>query len=171
LGPWTFPLEVYQYKEYPKMADIKSPTGTQPTAPSPMGSASGTTGPVGAPTPGTGVTAEQAEKARLEKGAAVTGAQGVADAVKKVADAAVTAARQVSVPLPELRIAGVAGGKFQIRGSGFGASGTVTFGGVQVKTIGWSSTEISGLLPADVKSGEVVVHVDDKTSKRGQFKL
>jgi hypothetical protein len=107
-----------------------------------------------------------------EKAATLTGASAVADAVKRVADAAVAEVAKTKVGLvPELVAAGTAGGKFAIRGSGFGAGGVVKVNGVQVRTTGWSTTSIEGMLPAEAVSGEVVVHVDDKTARRGHITL
>lgn len=104
---------------------------------------------------------------------AVTGAQSVADAVRRVADAAVAEVSRVqnqpAGPTSAFTFTGTPGGGFTIRGQGFGASGTVKVGGVQVRTTGWSTTEIHGTLPANVGSGEVVVQVDEKTALRGQF--
>lgn len=112
-----------------------------------------------------------ADKASAEKRAATTGAQAVADAVKRVADAAVAEASKSSVKAPgDFIFTGTLGGRFDIHGSGFGANGTVKVGGVQVHTVGWSANHIEGRLPSGVSSGEVVVQIDENTSQRGYFK-
>lgn len=106
-----------------------------------------------------------------EKNAAETGANAVADAVKRVADAAVNEIKKVpTAKVPDVVVEGVAGGSFTIRGTGFGTSGKVTFAGVPAKTNGWGDTRIEGVVPANVTEGEVVVHVDDKTQRKGFFK-
>lgn len=108
----------------------------------------------------------------VKRAASSEAAQSVAEAVKRVADAAVAAVSHVDVgPLPELTASGVAGGRITINGSGFGPSGTVTVGGAQIKTLGWSTTRIEGLLHDGVHGGEVCVHVDDKTVRRGMVTL
>lgn len=104
---------------------------------------------------------------------AVTGAQSVADAVKRVADAAVAEVHKVGptksygdFPL----VTGRPGGRFVIRGSGFGPGGSVHVGKSQANILSWSTQEIVGTLPTDAKDGEIVVHVDDTVKRRGQFK-
>jgi hypothetical protein len=99
-----------------------------------------------------------------------SGAQAVADAVTKVAQAAVEAAKgaQPRDAGLDFDASGSAGGQFTLDGEGFGASGTVLLSGTQqLFTREWSTTHIAGDLPADAKSGPVAVHVDDKTVKRG----
>jgi hypothetical protein len=61
------------------------------------------------------------------------------------------------------------GGQLTIRGSGFGSSGMVTVSGRQLHVTAWGANEITGSLPADVPSGEVVVHLDGATKRRGLF--
>lgn len=103
--------------------------------------------------------------------AAVSGAQAVADAVKRVADAAVSAASKAPIgEKPELIVSAVAGGRFVIRGENLGTNGVVTFGGQPVTVRGWGGTRIEGEVPAGTPHGEVVVHIDDKTQKRGYFR-
>jgi hypothetical protein len=104
-----------------------------------------------------------------------TGANAVAEAVKRVADVAVQEVARAkagqSGPPVDLQASGSAGGKLVILGSGFGASGTVKINGVQVETTAWSASRIEGRVPAGTQSGEVLVHVDDKITKRGRIQL
>lgn len=107
-----------------------------------------------------------------DQNAAVTGARAVAAAVSKVADAAVAeVSKTPSAALPDIFVSGSAGGGFEVRGTGLGSSGVVTLNGQQVRTTEWSTLKIAGILPAEAKSGELVVHIDDKTTKSGQLKL
>lgn len=111
------------------------------------------------------------KQAHADRSAAVTGAQAVADAVQRVADAAVAEVQKAPPPeKADLTMVGSAGGRFVIEGDGFGTNGTVTVAGRQVSTFGWGSRRIEGNLPADVQDGEVVVNIDDKTTVTGQFK-
>jgi hypothetical protein len=115
---------------------------------------------------------EAAKKAHEQNVASVEGARSVADAVKRVADAAVMAAANVKAePAPELIATGMPGGKLTIVGSGFSSSGTVLINGVAVATTGWGATRIEGRLPADAQSGEVVVWVDPQTQRRGYLTI
>lgn len=103
---------------------------------------------------------------------AATGAQSVAEAVKRVADAAVA---EVQRTAPELAgdfvIVGTAGSKFQIRGAGFSTGGTVTVNGKMAHTTGWGATRIEGTLPDGAKRGDVVVVTIDKdTQQRGYLR-
>jgi hypothetical protein len=103
---------------------------------------------------------------------AVQGASAVADAVKRIADEAVNAIKKVpGEPVPDMIVDATSNGGFTIRGKGFSTNGTVTFDGQQAKTTGWGDTHIEGIVPAGVKSGEVVVHVDDRTTRKGTFKI
>lgn len=115
---------------------------------------------------------EQRERAKLEKAGAQQGAESVADAVKRVADAAVAAVGKgvLGGPAKELFFHGTPGGAFEIRGEGFGPSGVVKVNGVQCHTKMWSTRWIKGDLPAEVGYGNVEVHVDDKTVRRGEFR-
>lgn len=116
--------------------------------------------------------AAQAEKARVAHTGAQEGAQSVAEAVKRVADAAVAEVQKVKAgPPADLYASGTAGGRVNIVGTYFGPSGTVKLNGVQVNTREWSTTRIVGDLPADAKSGPLEVHVDDKTVKTGYLTL
>lgn len=140
------------------MADEKTPS-TAAGAP-----------PLPTPPAPTMVTAE--EKANAKKSAEVSGAQSVADAVKRVADAAVAAAQKSEPETTsyDFRFTGTPGGTFAIDGNNLGSSGTVLMGKTQLFTTEWSTTHIEGTLPAGMPSGEVVVHIDDKTNRRGYFK-
>lgn len=126
--------------------------------------------------PAASPAASLAAKSAVDAQAAVAGAQAVASAVTRVADEAVrsaqTAAAQVATTggVPALDVSGIPGGPFTIRGAGFGTSGTVTFAGVQVKTTAWSNEKIKGELPPDVRSGAVVVDVDDGKAQHGTFR-
>lgn len=103
----------------------------------------------------------------------VEGAQAVADVVKRVADAAVAEIQRVG-PTKSYGdfglVTGRPGGQFRILGSGFGPGGSVHIGKSQAHILSWSTQEITGVLPADAKDGEVVVHVDDTVKRRGQFR-
>jgi hypothetical protein len=112
-----------------------------------------------------------ADKSAATKDGAVEGAASVADAVKRVADAAVAEVQKTKVAeLPgDFHFTGTPGGRFRADGQGFGSSGVIRVAGQQVQTTGWGSTHIEGTLPADVKSGEVTVHVDENTVQRGHF--
>jgi hypothetical protein len=129
------------------------------------------------PTPGPATSAEARakaeEQARRDASAAATGAQAVADAVKKVADDAAAAAKTAKAVAEsfDFRISGTPGGRFRIEGAGFTGSGTVLLNGKQLETTEWGGELISGKLPADAKSGEVVVWIDDKTQRRGYLKV
>jgi hypothetical protein len=101
-----------------------------------------------------------------------TGAQAVADAVKRVADAAVAAVHQVPAEQDyDFKIAGAPGSTFRIDGAGFSTGGSVLFGGIAAKTTGWGATKIEGIIPAGAKTGEVVVWVDEHTQFRGHLKV
>lgn len=101
-----------------------------------------------------------------------TGAQAVADAVKRVADAAVAEVNKVAPEQDyDFKIVGAPGSTFRIDGAGFSTGGTVLFGGVAAKTTGWGATRIDGTIPAGAKTGEVVVWVDEQTQFRGHLKV
>ncbi len=87
------------------------------------------------------------EKAAIDKAAA--------DAAAAAASARAAAEKTKEVETP-LVIAGVPGGSFTIRGEGFGTSGTLKIGGVQVQTTAWGDNRIKGQLPLDV-SGKVEI--------------
>lgn len=115
---------------------------------------------------------DETDTASAERHGAVAGATAVADAVKKVADAAVDTTKKTGgAPLSDFIAVGTAGGGFEINGSGFGAGGTVTMNGQQVNTVSWSNNRITGTLPNWVKDGEIVVHVDKETVRKGRIKV
>lgn len=111
------------------------------------------------------------DKAKAQHAGANEAAQSVAEAVKKVADAAVAAVQKSKVVgrQSDFTFSGTPGGRFRIDGAGFSTGGTLTVGGRPVATTGWGSTHIEGTLPADVPAGEVVVQVDEKTRQTGHF--
>jgi hypothetical protein len=121
--------------------------------------------------------AEKRELQKKEQTAALSGAESVADAVRRVADAAVAEVQKSNLGvLPDVIVSGTPGGSFELRAGpniSFGASGTVTFGKQQAVTTEWSTSRIVGTVPANVGDNEVTdvtVHVDDKTKHVGQFK-
>ena len=112
------------------------------------------------------------EKEQAEKTAAVVGAQAVADAVTKVANAAVESAKaSAGKTNPDVIVTGTPGGKFEIRGDGFSSGGSVLIGGVAQETYEWGAQYIRGKLNANVKSGEVVVQIDKDTKRVGYLKV
>lgn len=117
--------------------------------------------------------AKAEDKARVERTSAVGGAQAVAEAVKRVADAAVAAASRVeAAPQFDFAITGVRGGVFRIRGdNNLGASGSVLLNGKSVETTGWGASNIEGKLPSDAQSGEVIVQLDAQTRRTGYLRL
>ena len=103
---------------------------------------------------------------------AATGAQAVADAVKRVADAAVNEVSKIAPDKEyDFRIVASPGGKFRIDGHGFSTGGSVLFGKTAAKTTGWGATKIEGIVPEGAKTGEVVVWVDEQTQFRGYLKV
>lgn len=122
------------------------------------------------------VQAKQQEKENVERQAALTGAQAVADSIKKAADAAIEGARnQASVGTPgDFTVSGTPGGRFELRaktGPIFSSSGTVYANGKAQQTFEWGATYIRGKFDADVKSGEVVVEIDKDTRRTGYLKV
>ena len=111
---------------------------------------------------------------RQESSAARSGAQAVADAVKRVADAVVNEAARFSTGEDlDFVVTGTPGGRFRISGPArsFGSSGVVLFGGRQIETDGWSAEHIYGKLPSDVPTNvEVIVRQDENTERRGFFR-
>lgn len=123
---------------------------------------------------------EESDRQRRDQQSAVSGAQAVADAVKRVADEAVRSAQTAHATgsAGDFTISGSPGGRFTIRGDGFTGSGTVLLqgqtghpGGRQLSTDEWGGQLIRGKLPVGVTSGEVVVRIDEKTEKRGYLKV
>lgn len=108
-------------------------------------------------------------KARTD---ARSGAEAVADAVKKVADAAVAAVKGApSGPSYDFDVA-LSGARFEINGTGFGANGVVTIGGHQADTVEWGANRIIGKTPGGLSGEvEVVVHIDDKTKQTAKVKV
>ena len=109
-----------------------------------------------------------------EKATATSGATSVAEAVKRVADAAVAAVQKVE-PVTEqpFLFVGAANGRFTIRGSGFSAGGVVRINGQQAETLEWGNTLIVGRVPGAVRAGKVTVEVavDRQTVQKGTFTL
>lgn len=65
-----------------------------------------------------------------------------------------------------IKVTGNSGGKFEIRGDGFTASGTVLLNGKQLETLEWGDEYIRGKLPADLPAGDHQVTVwIDQTKK------
>ena len=129
---------------------------------------------MGTPTPkSTEAQAKADELARRDAASAAVGAQAVADAVKKAADVAAAAAQgaQRSADVGDFAVSGTPGGRFTLRGNGFGASGTVLLAGKQLETTEWGAQYIRGKLPADAKSGEIIVWVDPQTQQRGYLQV
>jgi hypothetical protein len=92
-------------------------------------------------------------------------------AVTQTAQAAPAKPKKPAAPVsPIIFVTGSAGGRFVIRGEGFGQVGSVKFNGKLVATRFWSSTRIEGALPEGTKPGEVEVIIQGKTARRGQFK-
>ena len=121
--------------------------------------------------------AEQQEKESAERAAAVTGAQAVADSIKKAADAAVEGAKAQSssgFPPGDFVVIGGAGGDFELRakvGPIFSSSGSVLVGGKAQQTYEWGATYIRGKFDAGVQSGEVIVEIDSQTRRTGYLKV
>jgi hypothetical protein len=121
--------------------------------------------------------AKQQEKENVERQAAVSGAQAVAESVKRVADAAVDAAKSQGpsgIPPGDFIVTGHPGGKFELRaksGPIFSSGGSVFVNGKKQHTDEWGADYIRGKLDADVTSGEVTVPIDEKTVRRGYLKV
>lgn len=117
---------------------------------------------------------EERERAAAQRAGAQEGAQSVAEAVKRVADAAVAEVQKSkTVPGQDFLFTGTAGGRFAVRGKGFGPSGTLKIGGHQALTDEWGNERIAGKVPEQVKAGDVVVEVlvDSSTTQRGTFRI
>lgn len=150
----------------PTSAPTSNPAPSTPSHPATSNPTPGST-----PPPKQGVSGVQ--QATDSKSAAVAGAQAVADAVRKVADAAVSA-----VHATELRASGPSdfvfvgspGGKFRINGRNLGTGGVVRLNGVQLNTVGWGATNIEGTLPGGAQPGQVTVEIDSQTTQTGQYK-
>ena len=109
-----------------------------------------------------------------KQASAVEAARSVAEAVTRVADAAVAEVSKTKVEEDDsdFVFVGTPGGHFHISGpwGKFSTNGTVLLNGQQLHAYAWSSGRIDGNLPADAKAGDVVVVVDDKTRFKGKFK-
>lgn len=115
-----------------------------------------------------------ADKAAASRGGATEAARSISEAIRRVTDAAVAEIQKMpTVAEGDFVCSGTAGGRFNVDGpvGSFGTNGTVTLNGVQLETRGWGTMHIEGVLPQDAKSGELVVHIDDKTNKRGRLTL
>ncbi len=117
-----------------------------------------------------------ADKAQVEKAGATSGAESVAEAVKRVADAAVAEVKKTGPkqPAQSFTFSGAAErGRFEIRGKGFSTNGTVKINGAQVQTTEWGDSLIVGKVPEGVKAGAVTVEVavDSDTKQVGSFTL
>lgn len=103
----------------------------------------------------TEVKKDETKDPKGQQDAALIGAKAVADAVSKVAEAAVAEVQKASVSIepPEVIVSATPGGSFELRPGkatlGFGSSGTVTFSGHQVKTTEWSTQRIVGQMPSE----------------------
>ena len=90
-----------------------------------------------------------ADKAAADKAAADKAAADKAAADKKAAD---EANKEPVIVVGDSKL----GGPFNIRGEGFGNSGTLTIGGVPIKTSRWDDRVIKGVTPPGL-SGDVVL--------------
>lgn len=121
------------------------------------------------------------EKENVERQAAAVGAQAVADAVTKVAQDAVTKAKEQgpSERLGDFTVSGSPGGKFELRaktGPIFSSSGNVYVNGKPQTTFEWGATYIRGKFESDVTAGssgyvEVVVQSGNDIRKVGYLKV
>jgi len=99
------------------------------------------------------------KKAADEKKAADDAAAAQREADKKAIDDAAKAKPTQTA----FHFSGTVGGVFGVYGHGFGTSGTLTIGGVNVTPTSWSNTRIKGTVPSDVKSGKTTVVVNGKS--------
>ena len=91
---------------------------------------------------------------------AVSGATSVAEAVKRVADAAVDAVKEAKPSLvQDFIFTGNERGAFSIQGKGFSTNGTVKINGHQATTTAWGNEFIAGKVPDGVTSGDATVEV------------
>ena len=116
-----------------------------------------------------------AEKTEAAKKASTEGAASVAEAVKRVADAAVAEVQKAQVVSEhqDFSFTGTVGGRFTIRGKGFSTNGAVSFGGVGAATTGWGDDFITGRVPDGIKPGLITIEVivDPQTKQKGTFRL
>lgn len=117
--------------------------------------------------------AKAAEKAASDKAAADEAAKSVAEAVKRVADAAVAAVQKTEPKkAQDFVFSGARNGRFTIRGKGFSVNGTVRINGIQADTNAWGDDRIEGHVPSDVKAGAVTVEVlGGHPAQRGSFTI
>jgi len=59
----------------------------------------------------------------------------------------------------------------RIFGEGFGAKGTVTFGGIKAKVLVWTDTGIVTAVPATAKSGEIKIAPTDGSEGAVRFEI
>lgn len=120
--------------------------------------------------------AKAQEKESVERAAAATGAQAVADAVTKAAQAAAEGARSASgagFPPGDFIVFGRTNGEFELRaktGPIFSSSGSVLVNGKAQQIFEWGASYIRGKFDAGVKEGEVVVQIDANTRRVGYLK-
>lgn len=55
------------------------------------------------------------------------------------------------------KFSGTAGTPFNVDGVGFGSGGTLSVSGRLIPTTRWNDTSIKGVLPKDLKGGEIVI--------------
>jgi len=94
----------------------------------------------------------------------VEAAQSVAQAVQKVADAAVAEIRKTPAPgkAYDFVVVGTPGGRFEARSANrFSSSGTILLGGHALQTNEWGASFIAGTLPPDAKAGDAIVDIGD----------
>lgn len=104
--------------------------------------------------------------------AAHEGAASVAEAVKRVADAAVKEIQNVKPEkAQDFSFTGSLNGRFTIRGKGFSTNGNVKFNGLQAQTNEWGDNFIAGKVPDGVKAGQVRVDVYGGHVQSGTFTL
>ena len=122
--------------------------------------------------PETKPTVPTIDSAKETKTAAVIGAQAVADAVAKVATAAVAEVQKTKFAPEDNRIVitGTPGGRFELRGDGFGSSGSLLIGGKQARTTAWGTMRIEGWLPEGITDGdELVIWISKETQLHGVY--
>ena len=121
--------------------------------------------------------AKAQEKENVERAAAATGAQAVANAVAKFAQDVSEKARTESVAggIPgDFLVTGRPGGRFELRakaGPIFSSHGSVHVNGRPQTTYEWGADYIRGKFDDAVTDGEVVVQIDEKTKRVGYLKL
>ena len=85
---------------------------------------------------------------------------------------AVVGVKPVLIPEGTLRMSGKAGKPYNIDGQGFGdgsGSSSVAVSGRLIPFTRWVDHSIKGLLPPDLKSGEVIVRTNEGKEIRGKF--